>query len=100
VSQPAPLWEWVRACEESALGAAHVCNEQVSALLNMFIDAGGGFGGEPGPSAYDAPDVWLEIDIGECRVYLARDEGACHGLYTTPAELRAALDALAKEVEP
>lgn len=94
------LWEWVRAAEGSALGQAYVCRHQqpTESELQMWIDVDGSLGGEPDASVDDVPDVFITIDRHEARVYVARDEGGCNACCSTPAELTAALDALAEEV--
>lgn len=94
------LWEWVRAAEGSALGQAYVCRHQqpTESELQMWIDVDGSLGGEPDASVDDVPDVFITIDRHEARVYVARDEGGCNACCSTPAELTAALNALAEEV--
>ena len=94
------LWEWVRAAEGSALGQAYVCRHQqpTESELQMWIDADGALGGEPNASVDDVPDVFITIDRHEARVYVARDEGGCNAFCRTPAEMTAALNALAEEV--
>lgn len=98
-----PLWEWVRACEEWPHAAVMVCARQENAALSVFFDLDGRLGGTPCPDEDDHPDIIVEIEAGAfvkhplARVYAGRDEGGCYAKCRTLAELRAALDALAKE---
>lgn len=82
--EPAPLWEWVRAAEESALGLP-----DWSVLDARDTD-------QPMMAAW--PAVFVRIDI--TREHTVWAGPPIQRFFGTPAELRAALDALAKEVKP
>lgn len=94
----AALSDWVRACEGTGLGEPCVAANQGDSALCVFFDLGGRLGGDPFPRRDDVPDVYVEIDPTEARVYAARDEGGLTAKCTTPTDLRAALEALALAV--
>lgn len=99
-SAPPRLSDWVRACEGTALGGPGICRESLDFSLGLFFDVDG-FGRTEGAD----PEEWAAIEVHldaerpggwMARVYVARDEGAMHARCTTPSDLRAALEALAK----
>jgi hypothetical protein len=100
-SAPPRLSDWVAACEGTALGEPGICRESLDFSLGLFFDVDG-FGRTEGAD----PEEWAAIEVHldaerpggwMARVYVARDEGAMHARCTTPSDLRAALEALAKE---